>query len=264
MKSPLNLILGAGLLVLASVICAAYFYASDTPVGENTAQTAHSDTHANQRTHEDSSSALQSTTAQKKEATPNPTTPRQHREGKLTTSDENIDELRTELDGLKEQLQVLQRELHAFVTNSATLYQPDGVTDDQDTDDKHRTEPFSVEEEQDVAFAHVDAVSENFRSQEADPEWSAEALDAIETAFQSEELAGASVLDMDCRATLCRVEVEHRNPEELMEFELWLPEKLAAVLPRMTLEREELDGRTVTTVYLARDGHTLTLADGEQ
>lgn len=259
MNASHRLIFGAGLLGLASSFGATYFFASDQSAGEELALNSHRESRGG------STPTPPPAATQFKKAMSSLTTSKPRSGRGLDATGDKANALEAELASVKKQLQALQQEFRTFASNSAAnQYQTEETTSDQDIETEHLTEAISVEEEQDIAFAHIDAVNENFQSQEADPEWSAEALDALETALQSEELSGTSVVDMECRATLCRVEVEHRDPAEMMNFEMWLPEKLAPVLPRMTLEREELDGRTTTIVYLARDGHSLTLADSAQ
>jgi hypothetical protein len=53
----------------------------------------------------------------------------------------------------------------------------------------------------------------------------AQVNEQITQAFASEELAGTSLDYVECRATLCQVEVTHDDLRSRSEFEIWFPFK---------------------------------------
>jgi hypothetical protein len=57
---------------------------------------------------------------------------------------------------------------------------------------------------------------------------------------------------VECRSTLCKVEVTHNDPQKLTEFMLWLPQLLAEILPTFTMkEVHEAEGVTTHIYYFA-------------
>ncbi len=77
-------------------------------------------------------------------------------------------------------------------------------------------------------------------------------------AFESEELTKAAVLVVECKSTLCRVEVEHEKQADVSLFELWFPHKVGDLLSRFTMQHEEHgDGGVATVIDMAREGFSL-------
>lgn len=101
------------------------------------------------------------------------------------------------------------------------------------------------------------ALNTAFEAETFDEDWSTDVTQALQRAIASEELSDASVRAAECRSTLCRVDVEHQGSAQSDEFELWFGSQIADVLPRFSLFQEEVDGRAITVVYLARDSHRL-------
>ncbi len=101
-------------------------------------------------------------------------------------------------------------------------------------------------------------VRDHFQADPIDLKWSSQMTGLIEEKFNNPELKQATLLDTECRATLCRLNVEHTDAGRQADFENQLPMLFAAELPRTTILQEELaNGSIRTTVYLAREGHNL-------
>jgi hypothetical protein len=99
---------------------------------------------------------------------------------------------------------------------------------------------------------------DHFQADPIDLKWSSQMTGIIEEKFNNPELKQATLLDTECRATLCRLSVEHTNAQRQADFENQLPMLFAAELPHTTMFQEELaNGSVRTTVYLAREGHNL-------
>ena len=81
-------------------------------------------------------------------------------------------------------------------------------------------------------------------------------------AFTGDELAGAALQDIDCRSTLCRVEVQHRDEAKLQEFQRLFSLKVSQALPRLMMHRiDNADGSITSYLCLARQGYRLPAAD---
>jgi hypothetical protein len=119
-----------------------------------------------------------------------------------------------------------------------------------------------IEAENQRSLARMAAGEAALQQESADGVWSIQAMDALREALGSEELSGTMVRDMECRATLCRLEVEHRDQEQQMAFEQQFSFKVGELLPRMMMHSEEqTDGTISATIYLAREGHELPRSD---
>jgi len=102
-------------------------------------------------------------------------------------------------------------------------------------------------------------LAEYFQTEAADSAWSPKITGLIQDSFlNTEKLADVRLINGDCRATLCRIEVLVDNPEQILQFETELPALIGEELPRMTTFTEEQgNGSSRVTVYLARKGYKL-------
>lgn len=161
-----------------------------------------------------------------------------------------------EIDVLKAQIAALQRERQGeSAAQPATTNGNDAEEYGNDAVDAE--DWMSAERAEQQAAEQRSALNTVFEEETIDADWSTDATQALERAFASEELSNASVHSAECRSTLCRVDVEHEDPEKAGEFEMWFGKQIAEMLPRFSLFQEEVDGRAITVVYLARDGHKL-------
>jgi hypothetical protein len=105
--------------------------------------------------------------------------------------------------------------------------------------------------------AQAEASDAALRAEQADPAWSSKARDLIASTFSNEVLKATRVMDVDCRATLCRVRVTNPDPRARMVFEHHFTLAVGQLLPQalaQTIQHD--DGSATSIVYLAREGHT--------
>jgi hypothetical protein len=99
-------------------------------------------------------------------------------------------------------------------------------------------------------------IEASLQHEAVDPSWAAHAVDRIAQATAHAELAALSVLDVDCRATLCRMEVAQDDPEIVQQ---WLARFVAHVvdtLPTLTVVPAE-EGADRLVLVLTRVGYGL-------
>ncbi|MGH8656002.1 MAG: hypothetical protein ACREYE_29175 [Gammaproteobacteria bacterium] len=114
---------------------------------------------------------------------------------------------------------------------------------------------LEAESEQRI-LAQSEANEAALQKETEDPTWSGEARDLINGAVVAEELGATSVQDVECRATLCRVEVTHKDRQARAAFRSQFIQAVAQLLPRAMMQPvENEDGSTSSVLYLARDGH---------
>ena len=114
---------------------------------------------------------------------------------------------------------------------------------------------FDETEKQDKAINVRDSIIEqNFNQQPNDPKWSQSTSEKIYQAFENESLRSLSLLDVDCRTHLCRIELSSDNSN--IDFAPSLALMLGEILPNMTTQQLGTeDGTTRTFVYVAREGY---------
>lgn len=105
----------------------------------------------------------------------------------------------------------------------------------------------------------VARLADYFQAEAIDSAWSPKMAGLIQDRFlNTETLADVRLINSDCRASLCRIEVEVDNPDEMLQLEAELPALIGEELPRMTTFSEEQgNGSSRVTVYLARKGYKL-------
>ena len=101
------------------------------------------------------------------------------------------------------------------------------------------------------------AVNTVFQAEDVDREWSAQAVEEIKRVFQSEEAAGISIADIQCRSARCRIVVKgdpvlvgkilHKSSPRLSEM---FSQSL------MTKVKSE-EGGTSTVMFLVRHGNNI-------
>ncbi|MGQ0443644.1 MAG: hypothetical protein ACT4O2_00590 [Beijerinckiaceae bacterium] len=134
--------------------------------------------------------------------------------------------------------------------------------DDEDLADPEAQFTAEIAEEQQQIQAYAQTIEASLEAEPVDSAWSGSTADRIREIFTGDELAGASLQDIDCRATLCRIEVQHRDEAKLREFQRLFPLRVSQVLPRLMMHRiENADGSVTTYLYLARQGHRLPTAE---
>jgi hypothetical protein len=93
------------------------------------------------------------------------------------------------------------------------------------------------------------------RAETVDAAWAGEARQLI---LEAAAALGATVEDLECRATLCRVRVSHREPAARASFESDFPIAVAQRFSQMLVQPADGDSASAgATLYLARDGRAL-------
>jgi hypothetical protein len=120
----------------------------------------------------------------------------------------------------------------------------------------------ALEAERQRGRARMAAGAAALHRESPDNVWSVQATEAIDEALAREEFAGTMVQEIDCRATLCQVQVVHADPAEQALFQQTFSFQVGPLLPKMMMQTEELDDGSISaTLYLAREGYALPHAD---
>lgn len=143
-------------------------------------------------------------------------------------------------------------ELRADVTDLQIQVAGGGESPREELDIATPMSSARVDEER---LATVDAA---FQHEAIDPGWSLDASQTISNALEMAAATQTELRQVDCRTTLCFVEVEHVDAQAADDFALQFPMAVADALPQATYEYEETgDGGVTVRIYLARNGHGL-------
>jgi len=101
----------------------------------------------------------------------------------------------------------------------------------------------------------ADALRYSLEKQPIDPEWSAEATDTLEKVIADEYLAKQlDLIEVDCRATMCRLELDPESEESLSKLENNLALLQGTPFTHFIVESyEETDESNKSVVYITRN-----------
>ncbi len=119
-------------------------------------------------------------------------------------------------------------------------------------------EDFSamVAQEQQQAAEYAALVDYHLQVEEIDTAWSDEAASTISYAFGADAMQTSMLQSVDCRSTLCKLEVFHDENYDQEAFTMEMMESFAETLPKGTMYRDPARP-DVSIIYLARKGHSL-------
>ena len=165
-----------------------------------------------------------------------------------------ITELKTSSDKMNLKVRKQEQKLND-VNASADL----GASNTQPSEEKEAHPELTPEEEIELAEAQlqsqIELMEKTIFTEETDPEWSSEAELALDEAYRSGEMEMVEIVDIDCRTTLCRVELSFDGSGSSEEdfFEL------VGLIPwgGQRFMRVDTGENAEAVVYLAREGHSL-------
>ena len=154
--------------------------------------------------------------------------------------------LNTSISRLQSQMEQLLKS-HESTADVApdTLNKPDPPTEEQ-SEAQEKLEEYQK-------FQLVDA---NFTAQAVDNEWSDNALQRINSALYDESTSGLEFQNVDCRASICKLEIDQVDDNKLKIFKDNFREKIADVFGA-GMAREDEAGNMV--VFLAKDSSSFGL-----
>ena len=198
----------------------------------------------------------------------------------------DIDGLRAELEGLRsridsgsyrdagqdhvadsqaEDLTSLRESVRELVTQVSQLSRSVTTADDPAVTVATNTEPpnwddvlslpqLHLEQEQ----AYFGEINYRYAMEEADPGWASATREYIGNALYNDEFATVQVNAIECKATLCRIEVAGSAEQPLEHLELFLAQNLGDLHPRFSIQYTGDGTVDSAVVFLARDGHGLS------
>lgn len=140
-------------------------------------------------------------------------------------------------------------------SNAAPIDAMDDVAQAEEAaqEEELASDPITIAEQTQKTLTHLDDV---FAAEPVDQDWAQDTAYHIEEIITGEDLQSlVDVYTHECRSSLCRVVVEHDDPEELREFMSAFDFSIGDTLPGATSVREDLDdGWSRITLYMAREG----------
>lgn len=174
----------------------------------------------------------------------------------LATLNPTIQHLNLEVGDLKIKLAALSNQLHG--KNDDTTYGTTNEYGDQSSAGPDIDADMSAinEEQQKKDDERIDVINNAFQTQDTDEQWSSGVTDSITAVFSDKGFTNTALSQVQCRSTLCIVEVEHSDSSAAEEFTMHFQEQLGNQLPQTSYASSQNDDGSVTvTMYMARDGY---------
>jgi hypothetical protein len=118
-------------------------------------------------------------------------------------------------------------------------------------------EPIIVSEaeQERIMLEQMDAIENDFQSEEFDDDWSIMAEDRIIEVFDNPNLSSHYLQSMECRSSLCKLEVSHDQSADMTDFRFKLRDKITDILPAGAIRP---GGKGVSVIYLAKDSNSFS------
>lgn len=156
--------------------------------------------------------------------------------------------LTTQLDHLQSKLQGIQKsqsstEQKSVNGNTLSNEGTDLNTAEQEAEARRET------------YEQITAINDNFQAEMTDPGWSTTAESRLQDAFDNQLLAEHHLQDMECRTSMCRLDILHQDGSNMTNFRHNLRDQVSDILPAGAIHPGD-DGNS-TVVYLAKDSDSL-------
>lgn len=174
--------------------------------------------------------------------------------------------LKPELARLSADLAALREEVHAL---RQTAVQSDVAEREREPDDEDENlnpewaAEQELEREQAMIEARMQGLNAQLEAEQRDAAWASHAGTTLWQALAGQDLAGTTVAGLDCRATLCRLDLNYEDEASRNRFlqitlDRYIRPAITDILDAMTLHSvQNTDGSIATVIFWARAGHRL-------
>ncbi|MGQ0657952.1 MAG: hypothetical protein ACT4NU_07655 [Chromatiales bacterium] len=186
-----------------------------------------------------------------------------HEEGDLadevTAQKQELARLSADFAALREDVRAL-RQTAAQSNVAEREREPD---DEYENLDPEWAAEQELEREQTIVEARMQDLDAQLESEQPDVAWASHAGTTLWQALAGQDLAGTTVAGLDCRATLCRLDLNHEDEASRDRFlQITLDRRIRPaitdMLDAMTLHPvQNSDGSIATVIFWARAGHRL-------
>ncbi len=168
--------------------------------------------------------------------------------------------LKRRLSEMEKHLALLEKRLFGAESDQSsfatTLVQEDIARSPQELEAE--MEALANEEEQ-RWNTRMEQIDSSFTKQLPDGDWSATMSETITRAFADEGVPAAQLLDVECRASMCRLQIARNTAlDENRDFYLWLSAHVSKGFSAAVFQEDPGDKtQNGIVVYLVREGHEL-------
>jgi len=173
--------------------------------------------------------------------------------------DAKTNQLNGELNKLRRELALLQERVEALSIENDS---EDALSKQAHPFDANQSpeDPLQLDAEQmaNEELERMMIMDRMFQAEPTDEQWSYNVTQMVTDVFRDIDAMHTTLSRVQCRSTLCLVEVEHSDAEAAEEFDLYFPINVGEALPQANYYTENFDdGSSRVTMYFAREGYDL-------
>jgi hypothetical protein len=174
-------------------------------------------------------------------------------------------QVRGELGALVERSEAAQLEISEIKTDIGRLQYQLSLLREQPSSNEPKSRSPEAERESDDAVVEtpskkgnlaykekMEAFESSFRTEPQDPGWSSSTLSAVREALDRDEALRAATLDLDCRSSLCRLELSDNGTDSMSASIGSMARKLMRVFPSIVGDRIDVGGKSTLVYYMLR------------
>lgn len=155
-------------------------------------------------------------------------------------------------------LNALEKQINSFESGSSN----NTVAETSVDSNENNGDPLKSLLAEDSSPSNSQGLEQDFQTEEQDPQWSVAVNDKIKNALEKirqDSNISSSIIAMDCKTTLCRVELTYDDKEDMGLVELNLMDSLHGEIEESSSNFvKDSDGNTSSIVYyFARKGHSV-------
>lgn len=124
-------------------------------------------------------------------------------------------------------------------------------------DIESKVTPYSKSDEE-IIETKANHLEYNLTAQDVDDQWSEHTRDQFLTLLDNEQYEDSDIVSVDCRSTLCRIDIEHADNTAAEQFMEELPVHMAWNNESFSRTETSIDGSVQTMLYFSKDGHVLS------
>lgn len=155
-----------------------------------------------------------------------------------------ISEIKAEIARLQYQLAVLRQQPSS---NEPKIRSPETERGSDDAVVKDPSEKARMAYKE-----RMEAFESSFHTEPQDSGWSSNSLSAVHEALDKDEALRAAVLDLDCRSSLCRLELSDNGADSMSGSIASMARKLLRVFPSIVGDRVDVGGKSTLVYYMLR------------
>lgn len=157
---------------------------------------------------------------------------------------QDLSEIKTEIGRLQYQLALLRQQQSSNESSSRTP-EVEKESDDAVVKDPSEKAKLAYKEKMEV-------FESSFHTEPRDPGWSSSTLSAVREALDRDEALRAATLHLDCRSSLCRLELSDNGADSMSASIGSMGRKLMKVFPSIVGDRVDVDGKSTLVYYMLR------------